>query len=308
MKLASLRGNALFRVSSRKLLLERLRVSPEVMQSVLDLENPYVRKWKSKIGDVWLNDEPSVSELPNFRPIDIPHPSLKSLQSRLAKLVSSSPLPDWLFSPAKGRSYVDNAAVHVGSNSFYFLDIENYFPSCKTGAIAGLVLNELECPKDVAYIVTKLVTKDGVLPQGSPCSPIFAFYSKMAMWNSVAEVLFDAGLKFSVYADDLTISGDMIRGETIWHVKKIIHRHGMTIRGDKEGQAIGKPADITGVIVVKDGLRLPNRQFLRLARLRQYRHIAPSDELPQIDMRIGGRLAQQRQIEEHLARLANAHP
>jgi hypothetical protein len=196
----------------------------------------------------------------------------------------------------------------LGQILFIFLDIENYFPSCTSSAIAGLVLNELECPKDVAFIITKLVTKEGALPQGSPCSPIFAFYSKIAMWNSIAEVLYDAGLKFSIYADDLTISGDVIRGEIVWQVKKIIHRHGMKIRGDKEGRAFGRPADITGVIVVNDGLRLPNRQFERLTKLRQYRHIAPKDELEQIDLRIGGRLAQRRQIEGHLARLASPHP
>jgi hypothetical protein len=101
---ASLRGNALYRVSNRKLLLERLRISGEALQAVLDQETPYARKWKSKVGDQWLNDEPPHAEIANFRPIDIPHPSLKALQSRLAKLLSSSPLPNWLFSPAKGRS------------------------------------------------------------------------------------------------------------------------------------------------------------------------------------------------------------
>lgn len=295
--LASLRGNALFRVSNRKLLSERLLVSQSAINAALEVPDRYIRKWKSKSGDEWRNEQPDASEIGLFRPIDIPHPYIKSLQSRVAKLLSSSHAPDWLFSPVKGRSYVDNAARHIGANAFYMLDIADYFPSCRASAVAGLFLKELECPKDVAAILTNVATKDGSLPQGSPCSPILAFYSKMRMWNEIAEIVAGAGLTHSVYADDLTISGDAIPGAVIWAIKQSIHKHGLKLRSDKEGFCQARPADITGAIVTENGLRLPNRQFKRLAELRARRHHAREDEREKIDRQIAGRLAQREQVE-----------
>ena len=301
-ELASLRGNALFRVSNRKLLRDRLHVSEVALGAVLDLETPYIRRWKSKVGNEWRSEEPEIEESGRFRPIDIPHPSLKALQSRIAKLLSSAVPPDWLFSPVKGRSYVDNAARHVGAVSFCMLDVADYFPSCSARAVAGLFLKDAECPPDVASILTSITTKDGALPQGSPCSPIVAFYSKMRMWNEIAIIVRDANLMHSVYADDLTVSGQTILGQTVWDIKQVVYRHGLKLRGDKEGRCLAKPADITGVIVFKDGLRLPNRQFKKLAELRAHRQSARESELAQIDLKVAGRLAQKEQIERHLKR------
>nr|WP_269060099.1 reverse transcriptase family protein [Citromicrobium bathyomarinum] len=260
---------------------------------------PYVRRWKSKKGDEWRSEEPDADEARAFRPIDIPHPHLKQVQRRIGRLLSSARPPDWLFSPVKGRSYVDNAARHLGSTAFCMLDIADYFPSCTTSAVAGMFLNELHCPPDVASILTSLVTKDGSLPQGSPCSPVVAFYSKVGMWNEIARLVDERGLIHSVYADDLTISGPVIPGEAVWGVKKIVHKHGMRLRRDKEVGLFCRPADITGVIVTNGGLRLPNRQFKRLAELRAQRQASREKEREMIDRKIAGRIAQRRQVEGH---------
>jgi hypothetical protein len=102
-----------------------------------------------------------------------------------------------------------------------------------------------------------------------------------------------------VYADDITISGPIIRKETIWKIKMAVRKHGLSTKSEKEVSLVDSPADITGVIVVGDRTRLPNRQMKRLFELRQERHTVRDRVQKQLlDRQIAGRLAQKRQVEQ----------
>ena len=107
-----------------------------------------------------------------------------------------------------------------------------------------------------------------------------------------------AGLKHSVYADDITISGPIVRKEVIWEIKGAVHKHGLKIKPEKELSLIDSPADITGVIVDGDRTKLPNRQHKHLFELRGERHVAKSSVLKRtLDKKIAGRIVQRRQVE-----------
>lgn len=295
----TLRDTPFFRLRSRKKLAEILLVSDAALQRVLNEENLYERRWKhKKEKDSWLNFEPKPEFSHFYRPIDIPDKGLKSIQSRIAKLFAKVTPPDWLFSPVKGRSYVNNAARHVGARAFWLLDIADYFPSCTDNNVAHLFHTRLECSPDVTAIMVKLITLFGCLPQGSPCSPIMAYYSNHTMWLKISEIVTDSGLTHSVYADDITISGNLIKKEVIWNIKATVHKHGLRIKAEKELSIIDSPADITGVIVKGGRTMLPNRQLKRLFELRGERQRAKGSlAKAALDSQIAGRLAQQRQVE-----------
>lgn len=113
-----------------------------------------------------------------------------------------------------------------------------------------------------------------------------------------------AGLKHSVYADDITISGSLVLKSVIWNIKQTIHKHGFKIKAEKELSLINSPADITGAIINGDQIRIPNRQLKRLFELRAERHLAKDNLLKkQLDAKIAGHIAQRRQVEESEARL-----
>ena len=119
------------------------------------------------------------------------------------------------------------------------------------------------------------------------------------MWSEVEESVSRAGLRHSVYADDITISGPIIRKEVIWEIKGAVHKHGMKVKAEKELSLIDSPADITGVIVVGNQTKLPNRQLKRLFELRGERHLAKGNVLKRLlDNQIAGREAQKRQVEQ----------
>lgn len=301
----SIKDSPFYRLRTKKKLAKLLRVSLATLNEISKKDDLYVRRWKHKKEEKWLKELPLPHEADDFRPIDIPDQRLKSMQARIADLVSRITPPDWLFSPVKGRSYVDNAARHKGSKAFWLLDIANYFPSCSSNKIANMFLKKFECSRDVTAILVQITTvldKDtGLvgLPQGSPCSPILAFFSNLEMWFEIEGIVEGAGLRHSVYADDITISGLMVPKAAIWAIKSAVHKHGLRIKASKEHSLIDAPADITGVIVVGDKTKLPNRQMLKLFELQLERQSAKRRDLRKnLDNRIAGRIAQRRQVEQ----------
>ena len=295
----TLRDSPFFRLHTRKKLAALLHVSEAALTNITARNDLYARLWKhKKEKDKWLREQPVPEISAHYRPIDIPDARLKSIQSRIASLLGRITPPEWLFSPVKGRSYVDNAACHRGARAFWLLDIADYFPSCTANNVAHFFRCKLECSPDVAAILVRLTTWQQCLPQGSPCSPILAYFSNLDLWGEIEQSVTRAGLKHSVYADDITISGPLVRKEVIWEIKSAVHKHGLKIKADKELSLIDSPADITGVIVVGDQTKWPNRQWKRLFELRGQRHLAKSNLLKRLlDSQIAGRVAQRKQVE-----------
>lgn len=296
----TLRDSPFFRLRSRKRLAEVLQISDNALCRLTSEDGLYERRWKhKKEKNTWLNYQPSPEIAHLYRSIDIPDGGLKTVQSRVAKLFSRITPPEWLFSPVKGRSYVDNAARHKGARAFWLLDIADYFPICTANNVAHLFHTQLECSPDVTSILVKLTTHNECLPQGSPCSPILAYFSNIEMWLTIANIVSEAELVHSVYADDITISGNTVRKEVIWQIKLAVHKHGLRIKSEKELSIVDAPADITGVIIKGDKTMLPNRQLKRLFELRGERQRARGSlAKAALDIQIAGRLAQKRQVEQ----------
>jgi hypothetical protein len=303
--LYSLRDSPFFRLRSRKKLSQLLRVSPTTLSEISKRDDLYTRCWKSKKGDDWLNYPPSEEDADKYRPIDKPDHRLKSLQARIADLLIRITPPDWLFSPVKGRSYVDNAAYHKDAKAFWLLDIANFFPGCSGNNVANFFSSKLECSPDVTAILVHLTTNQDIdtklvgLPQGSPCSPILSYFSNLDMWTEIANIVKAASLRHGVYADDITISGNIVPKAAIWEIKKAVHKHGHKIKAAKEVSLIHAPADITGVIVADGKTKLPNRQWKKFFELQAKRRAAKSTELKKkLDNQIAGRIAQKNQVEQ----------
>jgi retron-type reverse transcriptase len=231
------------------------------------------------------------------RLINAPRDDLKAIQARIANLLQRIIAPAFLFAPVSGRSYVDNAARHLGAGSVRLLDIEDFFPSCTANRIIWFFRTRMECSPDVASILRGIVTLNGCLPQGSPCSPILAYLSYADMWERINHLVVKAECKLSVYADDLTISGKMIPELMIWEIKRTLRRYGHRYNVKKEKSRINRPAEITGVILVRDGLRLPNRQHQKLYEVREaLKNTVTSDLREKLGRQLRGLQAQAKQV------------
>ena len=278
------RDSQFFRLSSRAKLASLLFISSAKLTALTGERDLYVqfKKYKPSGG---------------FREISAPRCDLKAVQARIADLLRRIAPPDYLFAPVARRSYVDNAAAHLGAHSIRLLDIEDFFPSCTANKVIWFFHKRMQCSPDVAAIIRGIVTWNGSLPQGSPCSPILAYLCYADMWEEVSRVVDNVGCTLSVYADDLTISGETVPEATIWEIKKVLRRHGHRYNAGKERSKRGRPAEITGVILRSDKLHAPNRLHKKLYDMRRKLEKASSDEhKATLEVEIRGREAQMSQV------------
>jgi retron-type reverse transcriptase len=291
-KFYSLDQSPLYRCSTRKRLASTLQISLSALEALADNSQRY-NCWEE------------LKKKGGTRRIEAPFDNLKAVQKRISELLLRISPPPYLMAPVKKRSYVHNAAAHVGSKSFHLLDLKDFFPSCTDKKAYWFFNKVLKCPPDVSAILTGIATFNGHLPQGSPCSPIMAYFSYMDMWQQVFDVVKNSGCKLSVYADDITISGQHIAGEDIWRIKRILRTHGHSHSRQKERSLINTAADITGVIVKGSNLLLPNRQHKELARAtREMQRPAPEATIQKLERSVRGRRAQATQILGHFSKLA----
>ncbi len=202
------------------------------------------------------------------RHIEEPKPKLRRIHKRIEKLLNRIFPPNYLFCPAKRRSYVSNAKEHVSATETNVLDIKKYYPSTRASRVFQFFHEEMHCERDVAGVLMTLCSFNGHLPTGSPLSPILSFLAHKRMWDRIAGIVEKAGFWLTVYVDDLTISGPKIPGSLVWAIKREIINTGL--RYHKEKNYKGKGArKITGVIIKDDELRLPNAQHLKMHKLRK---------------------------------------
>ena len=283
------RDSQFFRLRSRAKLASLLYISQAKLQTLAREPNLYFQFKKSKSSG-------------GFREISAPRDDLKTVQARIADQLRRIAPPDYLFAPVAGRSYVDNAATHLGAHSIRLLDIEEFFPSCTANKVTWFFHKRMECSPDVAAIIRGIVAHNGSLPQGSPCSPILAYLCYVDMWERISSIVKNAGCVLSVYADDLTISGETVPEAGIWEIKRVLRRHGHRYNTNKERSKRGRHAEITGVILSPDGLYAPNRLHKKLYDVRHVLGGVGSDtRKAALKAELRGREAQMSQIMSRIS-------
>lgn len=275
---------ALYRCMTRKKLFKLLQTSPSKyteLRAATDLYRPIKKKKK--------NGEP--------RLVHAPRHDLKRIQKRISELLMRVTPPGFLMSPVRGRSNIDNAAAHRGAAAHRLLDIEDFYPSCTASKTAWFFGTIMRCPSDVVAVLTFLTTRAGSLPQGSPASPILAYYAYRDMWGEIDAIAHGAGNVLTVYVDDVTLSGALVRTETVWAIKETLAKHGHRTKARKEEAHLGTPVVVTGVVLRNEALLLPNVQHLKRHRVRKALERMPEGpERVRAEAVLGGHEEMERQI------------
>ena len=233
------------------------------------------------------------------RTIHAPRGDLKRIQRRISELLMRVQPPDFITSPVRGRSNIDNAHRHRHASSYRLLDIADFYPNCSANKVAEFFSTILECPPDVTAILVWLTTKDHALPQGSPASPILAYWAYRDMWSDIDRIAQNCGCKVTVYVDDITISGAVVRGSVIHAIKQILHKHGHRTKDTKEESRLNTPVTVTGVVLRKGHLLLPNAQHHKRFILRAALEATPDGpERSRLEASIAGHDETKRQIEK----------
>src|SRR5690348_15966681 len=119
-KRVSLRGSALFKMTSPARLARALCNSPERLAYLVTKPGANYSVWQDKKTGRWIEE---------------PKALLKIVQARVGWLLGQIETPDYLHSGVKKRSYITNAAKHSVDGGGVKLDVQKFFPSARAAAV-----------------------------------------------------------------------------------------------------------------------------------------------------------------------------
>jgi len=196
-------------------------------------------------------------EVGKKRDLVYPDGRLRAVHERLKYHLSKIIQPSYLMSPRKGRAQRDNAAAHLDAVQFLTLDLKQFYPSTTRSMIRNSLMYQFGMSVDTAGLIAHLATADDKACFGSPLTPVLASLVHRPMFDKIADRCIIDDLSYTVWVDDLTISGETITGSLKADIRKIVSSSGL--KSHKLKTSMGnKPVFITGVGVVGSNLILPN--------------------------------------------------
>jgi hypothetical protein len=229
--------------------------------------------------------------------IEAPKPRIKAIQRRFSELLAQIETPEYLHSAVRKRSYVTNASLHTAAHQTVKIDIKKFYMSSRSGQVYSFLVNKLEWSGDVAGMMVKLLTIQGHLPTGGNASPLLSFWIYKDLFDAIDQLSSVNGAIFSLYVDDMTITGEFASRSAIGKVRKLI--------GDSQLRAHkikyfprGAPKVITGVAQTVSGRRLPlARQLLIRQAQEKLRNAEDNDERFEALKPLVGRLCEAAEID-----------
>ncbi|MDF0544698.1 reverse transcriptase family protein [Sphingobium sp. H39-3-25] len=248
-KRVSLRGSALFKLTSPVRLAQILCIPPAQLDRLLRRGNTnYCVRTDRKTE----------------RLIEEPKALLKQVHARVAHLLAQVETPAYLHSGIKKHSYITNAAEHRVEGGAVKLDVQKFFPSVRAAAVCHFFADVMEYPMDVASRMTKLLTINGHLPTGGNASCILSFWAYKNMFDEIAALAAAKGCTFTLYVDDMTITGQFATRAMQKEARAIIGRYRLKAHKTKIFSH-RQPRIVTGVAITARGPELPNRRARKIA-------------------------------------------
>lgn len=173
-----------------------------------------------------------------------------------------------------GQSNITNARVHIGSAQVLCLDISNFFESVGVKKITE-IFYEAGYPPNVAFLLARLCSYMGHLPQGGASSPQLSNIVMRDFDATMQTFAEKRGLRFSRYVDDIALSGDRVSNQDIQAVEEALEETGLTLNPHKIRFQRGRKKIVTGISIGSGRMLLPrelrrrfrNQAFLALKNL-----------------------------------------
>lgn len=194
------------------------------------------------------------------RNIESPRTFLKVIQYFLNDYIMCGlPVSDRVFSYRRGIGISENAAIHIGQNYVGNIDIKDFFGSITRDSLRHFLESNGFDPT-LAEIASRITTKDEKLPQGAPSSPALSNSYLHKFDDKFAVECEHRGLKYSRYADDITISGaSQVRiREAIGVAADMLDKYyGFKLNVDKTRIASAEQQQRVTGLIVNEGVRPP---------------------------------------------------
>jgi RNA-directed DNA polymerase len=184
------------------------------------------------------------------RKISEPLPSLKEIQHWILKnILYKIPVSPFAKAYKPNVSLIENLKFHKNQPKVFTLDLENFFPSITIESVEKIFI-DLGYTKGLSYLLSKLCTRDGTLPQGAPTSPYLSNLIFEAADTKISEYCIKHKIRYTRYADDLSFSGDFDENELLDKVNEAVAKLNLKINSSKTKlMTANQRQTVTGIVV-----------------------------------------------------------
>lgn len=160
-----------------------------------------------------------------------------------------------IYDPITPRSTIHNAKFHSGCGIVITEDISDFFPSTTYDVVKNIWKYLFCFTPEIADLMTKLTTHEGVLPQGWITS---GYLANLVFWDkepSLVEDLENRGFAYSRFIDDIAIStksyiDNKVKTDIISSVNNMLVSKGYEINRQKHSvMAASNPMLVTGLTI-----------------------------------------------------------
>ncbi|WP_161914289.1 reverse transcriptase family protein [Methylosinus sp. C49] len=185
-----------------------------------------------------------------LRQIDEPLPTLKEIQRYiLDNILSNVEISKASKAFSRHSDIKKNARIHIRQPEILKVDIKDFFPSVNISSVYK-ALYALGYTDSLAMLFAQICCLDKSLPQGAPTSPALANIVCRDLDHDLLKYCTDRNLRYTRYADDITISGERIKKETITEVRFMIKSFKFKLNEEKTSiMRSGSRKVVTGIIV-----------------------------------------------------------
>lgn len=201
-----------------------------------------------------------------IRRIEAPAKRAKVFQRRVLELLQRIELPDYLHSARPGRSYLTNSAAHCAAiGCTVTMDIESFYPSVSVARVARFFELRLMCSPDIAQTLAQLMCFDGHLATGNPASALLSFWANRELFDLLDGRVRSRGGVFTLYIDDIGITGNGVGHTDVQWVTKLLRRVGLVVKETKTRVFHAESAKVVTGRAWRYGIsRAPNKQHRKM--------------------------------------------
>ncbi len=242
-------------IKSKRHLLHVIKVDSNRLEYILThLDEFYYSFDKTKFNKLTGKPKRDGAGKIKKRTINSSKGDLKSIQSRIYNfLLSNITLPKYFYGGVKGKNNILNARYHQGNKYIFTTDLKSFFPSISNKQVYTTLVN-LDFSPNIARIITKLITRNGQVPQGIPTSTLIANLVFRPTGDLILEMASRHHIKFTIYVDDVTLSSAQDFKALVPEFLAILKKSGFRISHDKTFYKTKNPT-VTGVVVHNNNLR-----------------------------------------------------
>ena len=192
------------------------------------------------------------------RQIDIPSRELKGVQRLLYRsLFIKLPVHEIAAAYKPTSSITAAARKHAGPTSILRMDFTDFFPSITNRRLFGYFVKQ-GFNRKVSFMLTRLVTYKGHLPQGAPTSPCLSNAICNPLDHEISAFARSWNLTVTRYSDDIIFSGIKFDPNNLANrIEEMARRHGFQINRSKTKYLRrGQPQRVLGLLVDKYQIRM----------------------------------------------------